>query len=196
MLLSTKFDEAFLLASEVHRAQTMKETEIPYMAHLLGVAGITALYGGTEDEIIAALLHDTVEDTDLALHTIDEKFGPQVAAIVEACTDTNQQPKPPWQRRKEEHIRAMRSASASARLVYAADKLQNARAMLKDYRVIGEKLWARFNGGKAGTFWYYRSLIEVFRDTGTDEDLVNELARTVKELEGLACRGSTCSRTG
>lgn len=165
----------------------MKETDIPYMAHILGVAGITALYGGTEEEIIAALLHDTVEDTDLTVGTVRANFGPKVAAIVEACSDTDQHPKPPWRRRKEEHIAAMRCTSHSTRFVYAADKLQNARAMLRDYRAIGDKLWERFNGRKEGTFWYYDTLIQVFRETGTQQDLVDELAQTIDALHRLAC---------
>lgn len=184
--LSFRFDQALQCATDQHRQQVMKGSDIPYMAHILGVAGITALYGGTEDEIIAALLHDTVEDTDLTLDDIDRQFGANVAEIVAGCTDTDRHPKPPWRKRKEEHISAVCSASDSVRLVYAADKLQNARAMLKDYRVVGERLWGRFNGGKAGTFWYYRAMIDVFRETDTQGDLVSELTRTINELEMLA----------
>lgn len=184
--LSFRCDQALHCAADQHRHQAMKGGQIPYMAHILGVAGIVALYGGTEDEIIAALLHDTVEDTGLTLDDIGTQFGANVAEIVAGCTDTDEDPKPPWRERKEEHISAVCSASDSVRLVYAADKLQNARAMLKDYRVVGGRLWGRFNGGKAGTFWYYRAMIDVFRETDTHGDLVSELTRTINELEMLA----------
>jgi GTP pyrophosphokinase len=189
MILSERFDAALLFASSRHRNQCMKKTEIPYMAHILGVAGITALYGGTEDEIIAALLHDVVEDTAATFEDVEREFGPAVRAIVEACTDTDMpENKPPWLERKRAHVKAMCSAPDPVRLVYAADKLQNARAMLKDYRVIGDCLWKRFKGGKAGTLWYYRALIDVFRDTSTSVELVNELTRTINDLELLAYR--------
>jgi (p)ppGpp synthase/HD superfamily hydrolase len=136
-------------------------TEIPYLAHLLGVASIALEYGADEDEAIAALLHDAVEDAGglARLEDIRSRFGENVAGIVAACTDAYVVPKPPWRERKEGYIEHIVQASKSARLVSAADKLHNARSILKHYRVEGEALWSRFNGGKEGTLCYYRALV-------------------------------------
>ena len=101
------------------------------------------------------------------------------------CTDSWTIPRPPWRKRKETYIAHLRGASASVRLVSAADKLHNARTILADYRVLGESLWSRFNGRKEGTLWYYRSLIEVLRDTGP-ASIVEELDRVASEIERLA----------
>ena len=116
---------------------------------------------------------------------IRERYGENVLAIVEGCTDTDQTPKPPWRKRKEDYIAHVRHASPSIRLVSMADKLHNARSILQDYRVMGENVWKRFTGGKDGSLWYYRSLVEVFRESGSSP-LLDELDRVVSELERLA----------
>lgn len=185
--LSDRFSSALVLACELHRVQSRKATQIPYVAHLLAVASIALEHGATEDEAIAALLHDAVEDQGGAATAtrIREQFGATVADIVVACSDTDVVPKPPWRPRKEAYIAHVRSAPASVRLVSAADKLHNARAILADYREIGEAVWDRFSGGRDGTLWYYRSLVEAFGSHGTNR-LVTELDRVVSELERIA----------
>ena len=181
---SDKFDEALVFASNLHRTQKRKETDIPYVSHLLAVAGLVLEHGGTEEEAIAALLHDAVEDQGGVeiREVIRQKFGAAVIAIVDGCSDTDVTPKPPWRKRKEDYIAHVRTASPSIRLVSAADKLHNARAILHDYRQLGENLWSRFKGGKEGTLWYYRALTEAFKAAGPSP-LTDELDRVVTELE-------------
>lgn len=186
MLLTERFEEALVLAAQFHARQLRKGTTIPYISHLLAVTSLVLEHGGNEDEAIAALLHDAVEDQGgaNARAKIRRLFGENVAAIVDGCSDTDQMPKPPWHERKERYIAHLRAASPSVRLVSAADKLHNVRSILADYRIIGEALWSRFNGGKAGTLWYYRSVMDVLRETGPSS-LVDELDRTLTELERL-----------
>jgi len=188
MTLSTRFDEALVFASRLHVHQVRKGTTIPYVSHLLAVAGLVLENGASEDEAIAALLHDAVEDQGgaAAREEIRRRFGDSVAQIVDGCTDADVIPKPSWRERKEKYIAHIRAASPSVRLVSAADKLHNARAILADYRVMGEVLWDRFNGGKDGTLWYYRSLVDTFREVSGSTPLVKELGRVVSELERLA----------
>jgi (p)ppGpp synthase/HD superfamily hydrolase len=187
MTLSPLFDEALVWASRLHGAQERKGSGVPYVAHLLGVASIALEYGAGEDEAIAALLHDAVEDQGGApvLARIRQRFGDQVAAIVEGCTDTDQMPKPPWRARKEAYVAHVRHAPASVRLVSASDKLYNARSILADYRVHGDAVWERFTGARNGTLWYYRALVDAYSAAGRTP-LVDELDRVVSELERLA----------
>jgi len=189
MNLTPRFEQALHYATLVHAGQLRKETEIPYVAHLLGVASIALEYGGNEDEAIGALLHDAGEDAggDGRIADIRQRFGHAVADIVQGCTDAVTMPKPPWKARKEEYIAHVVSASASVRLVSAADKLHNARSILRDYRRIGEALWSRFNGGKEGTLWYYRALVIAFQQAGTNE-LVEDLERVVVAIEQAAAK--------
>src|SRR5205809_1923577 len=185
--LSPQFEKALIYATQIHGGKLRKKTRIPYIGHLLGVTAIALEYGANETEAIAALLHDAVEDCGGAkrLRDIERKFGKKVARIVEGCTDTDQMPKPPWRERKEAYIAHLKKASASTRLVSAADKLHNGRAILHNLRDEGDKLWSRFNGGKEGTLWYYRSLVSAFLEYGRTE-LVEELDRVVTEIENLA----------
>jgi (p)ppGpp synthase/HD superfamily hydrolase len=184
--LSPQFEKALTYATRIHGGKLRKKTRIPYIGHILGVAAIALEYGANETEAIAALLHDAVEDCGGAkrLRDIERKFGKKVARIVEGCTDTFQTPKPPWRERKENYIAHLKRASASTRLVSAADKLHNARAILHNLRQEGDNLWSRFNGGKEGALWYYRSLVSAFRQHGSNE-LIEELDRVVTEIEGL-----------
>ena len=142
-----RFEDALRYAARTHARQWRKGTTIPYITHLLAVAAIVGEHGGTETEVIAALLHDAVEDQGGAprLQEIRERFGDEVAAIVQECSDTDRTPKPPWRERKEAYIEHLAGAAPSARLVSAADKLHNARAILADYRERGDALWSRFN---------------------------------------------------
>jgi (p)ppGpp synthase/HD superfamily hydrolase len=188
--LSARFEEALPFAARIHRDQVRKGSKTPYVSHLLGVAAIVLEHGGNEDEAIAALLHDAVEDQGGAptLIAIRERFGDAVAAIVEGCTDTDVVPKPPWRPRKEAYVAHVASASPSVRLVSAADKLHNARSILADYRRHADAVWDRFSGGKEGTLWYYRALVEAFRSHGVTP-LLEELDRVVREIERLASSG-------
>jgi (p)ppGpp synthase/HD superfamily hydrolase len=186
MKLSPRFSDALLYAAELHADQQRKFSGAPYLAHLLGVASIALEYGANEEEAIAALLHDAIEDQGGAAtrEEIGRRFGQPIAAIVAGCTDTDRSPKPPWRQRKEAYVARLRDASASVRLVSAADKLHNARSILKEYRALGESLWAGFRGGREGTLWYYRAVVDVLKQAGTTP-LVQELDRTVAELERI-----------
>ena len=146
MAFTHRFEDALVLAHQLHAKQTRKGTSIPYIGHLLAVTSIVIENGGTEDEAIAALLHDAIEDQggDRIRRLIRERYGENVLAIVEGCTDTDQTPKPPWRKRKEDYIAHVRDASPSVRLVSMADKLHNARSILQDYRIYGEAVWKPF----------------------------------------------------
>lgn len=182
-----RFESALLYAAQLHRFQERKGSGVPYVTHLLAVASIVGENGGTEDEVIAALLHDAPEDaggTD-RLEDIRARYGDAVAEIVAGCTDTYEDPKPPWRPRKERYVAHVATASPSVRLVSAADKLHNARTILADLRESGEGLWGRFTGGKEGTLWYYRALTDAYDGAGRDR-LVEELDAVVGEIEALA----------
>ena len=145
--LTPAFVDAVQYAMQKHGTQTRKGSDIPYLGHLLSVAGLVIDADGTETQAIAALLHDAAEDQggEATLAEIREKFGSAVATIVGECSDTFETPKPPWRERKEKYIRHLPEASDEAILVSLADKLHNARALLRDYRDVGDKLWERFN---------------------------------------------------
>ncbi len=184
-----RFEEALLYAARLHRDQTRKGTEVPYVTHLLAVAAIVGENGGTEDEVVAALLHDAPEDRGGKdrLEDIRARFGDEVAEIVDGCTDTYEDPKPEWRPRKKTYVTHVAKASPSVRLVSAADKLHNARSILADLRAVGDELWARFTGGKEGTLWYYRALVEAYVEGGSNP-VIEELDRVVREIEALALR--------
>jgi (p)ppGpp synthase/HD superfamily hydrolase len=184
--LGPRFRRAFEFVAEKHAGQTRKGSTIPYIAHLMGVASLVLEAGGDEDLAIAALLHDVVEDCGgmPMLKEVRRKFGKRVAKVVDGCTDTDTEPKPPWRARKENYIRHLKGSDADTRLVAAADKLNNVRSILSDYRAIGESVWSRFNGGREGTLWYYRTLRDQFlRHPRNRVTLDLELA--VNELETL-----------
>lgn len=186
-MLGARFEDALIEATRLHAAQKRKGTDIPYIAHLLAVAALVLEDGGDEDEAIAALLHDAVEDQGGAAtrEHIRRRFGERVARIVDGCTDADTIPKPPWRARKEAYIQHLRDAPADVRRVSRADKLHNARAILADLRREGNALWQRFNGGRAGTLWYYRALVQTFQEVGPCF-MVEELDRVVSEIEHLA----------
>ena len=191
MRLSPQFEKALIYATRIHGGKLRKKTRIPYIAHILGVTAIALEYGANETEAIAALLHDAVEDCGGAkrLRDIEHKFGKRVARIVEDCTDTDQTPKPPWLERKKAYVEHVRHASMPTKLVSASDKLHNIRAILMDYRQEEEKLWSRFNGGKQGALWYYRALVNSLNGKRI-QSLVQELDRTLTELESLSNKGA------
>jgi (p)ppGpp synthase/HD superfamily hydrolase len=180
-----RLTRAFALAHQLHGRQKRKGTAIPYVSHLLAAASLVLENGGGEDEAIAALLHDAVEDQGggPTLDKIRRKFGPRVARIVEGCTDSDVEPKPPWKARKIAYLAHLRTAPRRVQLVSAADKVHNARCILSDYRTHGEKLWRRFSAPKKDVFWYYRQLVKALR--GAPKALVEELDRTVAEIARL-----------
>jgi (p)ppGpp synthase/HD superfamily hydrolase len=187
MKYTRQLEAALVFACQLHNDHFRKATEVPYVTHLLGVASLVGEAGGNEDEVIAALLHDAVEDQggQPTLERIRDLFGDEVADIVLGCSDTDEVPKPPWQQRKEAYIQHLDDASGSILLVSCADKLHNARSIVADYRQIGDELWDRFTGTKEQTLWYYRSLVEAFRRRGVSVRLVDELDRTVLTMEDL-----------
>lgn len=190
MILTDRFDAAFEYASQLHRSQRRKGTEIPYMSHLMAVCSLTLEHGGDEDQAIAALLHDAAEDQggEETLRVIRNRFGDGVAEIVADCTDAWTNPKPEWRIRKELYIQKLPYKPARSLLVSLADKTHNARAILLDYQAIGEPLWSRFNAGKNGVLWYYRSIADVLR-SALPCALANELESTVDTLSRIATRG-------
>ena len=156
--LGPRFDDALAYASQLHRWQTRKGSEVPYVSHLLGVASLVIEEGGTEVQAIAALLHDAVEDQGGLLRLVDirERFGDAVADIVLACTDSTEEPKPPWRPRKEAYLAHLPAVSPDALIVSVADKVHNAHSILMDLRSGGIAMFERFTGGMDGTLWYYR----------------------------------------
>ena len=195
--MTSRFEQALMFAAQLHREQRRKGSSIPYVSHLLAVASLVIEHGGDEDEAIAALLHDAIEDQGGAKtrEEIHRRFGGRVTAIVEGCTDSEIIPKPPWEERKRVYIERLRKAAAPVRLVSAADKLHNARSILSDYRNLGEEIWQRFVTRKEGTLWYYRSVLDVLIQAGRTP-LVDELDRVVSELERLARQASQTGQQG
>ena len=172
-------------AVTIHARQTRKGSGIPYIAHLLGVASLVLEHGGDEDQAIAGLLHDAIEDAGAEQEiVISERFGPRVAGIVRSCTDADTFPKPPWRARKERYVAHLASASHDALLVSACDKLHNARAICSDLRTHGLAVYMRFTGGQDGTLWYYRSLSDAFARF-LPGPLAIELGHAVGEMERL-----------
>jgi (p)ppGpp synthase/HD superfamily hydrolase len=190
-VLTDRFDRALLSAPHVHGGQVRKGTSTPYVAHLLAVAATVLEYGGDEDLAVAALLHDSVEDQGGAarLDDIRNRFGEPVARIVEACSDSlantaKGEPKADWLERKKAYIAKLRRVDEDILWVSLADKVHNARTILRDLRKpdIGEKVWARFNVSTKQTLWYYRSLADIFCERLSNQ-LSNELHEIVEVLE-------------
>ena len=186
---SPRLIEALGVASRLHAPQRRKGSGVPYLAHLLGTCSIALEYGADEDEAIAALLHDAIEDVEPVeeARAAVAAFGDRVLRIVEGCTDTDEHPKPPWRVRKQAYVDHLADADASVLLVSAADKLHNARSVNADLRRHGATTWDRFTGGREGSLWYYRALVDAFRaNPAHDAALVDEVERAVSEMELLA----------
>jgi len=183
-VFSERFARALAYAERLHARQRRKATNKPYIGHLMGVTSIVIAYGGDEEMAIAALMHDAVEDQggEKRLREIRRKFGKRVAHIVDGCTDSYTEPKPPWLARKQEYIARVAGEDGDTRFVSAADKLSNVRDILQDLRVEGDAAFERFQGKKEGTLWYYRALVGEFRKAGGNP-LVEELDRVVADLE-------------
>lgn len=193
--LTRRFTKAVEYVRQIH-TENRKETKIPYLAHLIGTASIVMGENGyldfpvTEDMVIAALLHDVVEDHGglERLGDVKSKFGRDVAEMVKGCTDSfakSKQGKAPWKQRKCAYLKKLAGESAPTRLISAADKLYNARAILDDYRKDKDQLWSRFNRGRDDQLWYYKECVKVFTAAGTNR-IVAELKRVVKTLEAIS----------
>ncbi|WP_249070906.1 HD domain-containing protein [Argonema antarcticum] len=182
--LSTRFEQALVYATQIHANQVRKGSDIPYISHLLSVAALVLEDGGDEDEAIAALLHDSIEDCGGAetRQAILILFGERVTDIVDGCTESDTIPKPPWHERKLQYIKQMRYASPSVLRVSMADKLHNARSILADLYQHGDAVWQKFKGGKEGTLWFYQSLLEVYNQDSSNF-LLSELERIIAQLE-------------
>ena len=185
---TVRFDEALVFASEIHRSQFRKGSGVPYITHLLSVAALVGEFGGTESQVIGALLHDAIEDCvqttpDIA-EQIRSRFGEDVHGIVVACSDTVIYPKPPWRERKETYLETLRHKSPDhpALIVSAADKLHNARSIVVDYQDMGDEIFERFRGKREGTLWYYQSLVTIFTDKLGEHPLVREFVFTVSRF--------------
>ena len=184
--LGQRFQKALLFAAQKHAGQARKVSTIPYIAHLMAVAALVLEAGGDEDLAIAGLLHDVVEDCggEKMLQQVRRRFGARVATIVDGCTDTYVIPKPAWRDRKQAYISRLKKEGSDTRLVSAADKLNNLRSILSDYRELGESVWSRFHGGRDGTVWYYRTLLDEFMRDKPNR-ITRDLDLAVHELEAL-----------
>jgi (p)ppGpp synthase/HD superfamily hydrolase len=199
-VLGARFDEALQLASHLHRAQTRKETPIPYIAHLMAVAGIVLeanayhQFDDVEDLAIAALLHDAIEDQghQIDLEQIGRRFGRTVHEIVRDCSDaivdTEGQAKPPWRERKEAYIERIKSKSRKTLIVSCADKLHNARSIMFDYDRIGDLVWERFTPEKEETLWYYTELCRAFGEAWPENPLLPDFEAVVERMRAAVER--------
>lgn len=187
-MLTERIGRALALAVEAHEGQKRKGTEIPYLAHPMGVASIALDHGADEDQAIAALLHDAVEDGGQHFaKIIREQFGDRVADIVEGCTDGVPDAsgvKEAWLPRKERYIAHLRESSDDVLLVSGSDKLHNARAIVEDLLNVGRSVFDRFTATPDQTIWYYETLSEIFTERATP--IAKPLSETVRRMKQLA----------
>jgi (p)ppGpp synthase/HD superfamily hydrolase len=201
--LSDRFTHAVDYARELH-TEFRKGTRVPYMAHLLGVAALVMGEADgripvTEDMVIAALLHDTVEDHGglPRLKDVDAQFGTEVARMVAALSDTfaaDHDKKEVWEERKKAYIDRLKYEDSDVQLISIADKLYNARAILDDYRVAGMEVFKRFKRGAGQQLWYFDELVEAFESRMSEERIFKEFCRVVRELSGET--GISCPSCG
>ncbi len=203
LLLTERFTRALEYTRQIHR-ECRKGTRVPYLTHLLSVAAIVMGENGnlsfpvTEDIVIAALLHDVAEDHGglVRLRDVEREFGPDVASIVQGCSDTlveDASQKEEWAQRKAAYLERLPRESPGTLLVSAADKLDNARSILADYRTIGPEVWRRFKAGRDRQLELYKKLVAIYRVAGPNR-IVEELERVVAELEDLTKAASPSPR--
>jgi len=192
--LTPRFVEALQLAYYLHHDQMRKGTSTPYIAHLLSVCSLVMYHGGGEDQAIAALLHDSLEDASdkITPEQIGAEFNPKVQQIVQLCSDTPPNfrggEKEPWQVRKERYLAHVRSGRVlpADLLVSVADKVDNASAIVRDLKLVGDLVWTRFKVGKDGQLWYYEELVQAYKQAGVKGDLIETLESLVDEMKRLA----------
>ena len=181
---SERLDRALVWAASEFRGIRRKGTDIPYLTHLMQVSVWVGEYGGTEDQMIAALLHDIVEDMDhVSGEDVRTRFGKNVARMVVALSDAQSFPKPPWKERKEAYIARLRSEPADVKLVCACDKLHNTHCMVRDLQLEGPALWNRFTASADQIAWYLRGVYEALA-VGWEHPVLQRLGAAVSELEG------------
>lgn len=179
---SDRLDRAIALATHAFRDVRRKGTQVPYLSHLLQVMVHVAEAGGDEDQLIAAVLHDYLEDIEGATaDALERDFGPRVARLVVGLSDSTGEPKPPWRPRKEAYLSHLRAAPAELKLVSCADKLHNAQSIHRDLLAVGDAIWDRFTASRNDTLWYYRSLVAALGD-GWDSPLLVRLTTEVALL--------------
>ena len=185
--LTDKYESALIFANRLHQKQIRRINRTPYFAHLLSVSALVLEDGGTEEEAIAALLHDAIEDQGgkKTGDIIRDKFGNEIADIVEGCTEESILPKPSWRERKQKYIDNLRHSSPEICRVALADKLHNTISNIEEYYQHGIDIWQNFGEGKKGLVWFYSSVIEAVRDTKYSGLLMDKLARAVSQLEQL-----------
>lgn len=184
--LTSRFQRAVEYATHIHMADTRKGTTMPYVSHLLQVAGLVLEFGGTEDEAIGGLLHDAAEDAggEPILAYIRAEFGELVEQIVRENSDSiteSKTVKAPWRERKEHYLAGMARKSPSALLVSVCDKIHNVRALNQDSRTQGDGHWDRFNASKSDLIWYYQSLVEAFEKRVVDDPRLASPATLLRE---------------
>jgi len=184
-MYSERLDVAVGLALDAFRDVERKGSGVPYVTHLLQVMVTVGEHGGDEDQMIAAVLHDYLEDIEGSSGAdLEDRFGARVRRMVEALSDTVVRPKPPWRERKERYLAELRVEPAEVKLISAADKLHNARSILRDHAVLGPKIWDRFTPTREGTLWYYGSVVDALAD-GWRHRLVDELGAVVTTMKTL-----------
>ena len=187
--ITPRLYQALQFTFELHGRDARKGGNIPYMAHLLSVCALVQQDGGDEDEAIAALLHDALEDKSELTDRGDfsRRFGPRVLEIIEVSIDTPPDYaggiKPPWRQRKEAYLNHARHADPTLLRVTIADKVDNARSILADYRRLGDDLWQRFNAGREDQLWYYTSAIAAYKSAGCRGPLLDELEQLVAQIQ-------------
>jgi len=183
---SARFDDAVAWTLEAFRPVTRKGSGAPYITHLFAVTALVGEHGGDEEQLMAAMLHDAIEDIEgCTEQTLAERFGERVARLVTALSDCEGHPKPPWRERKETYLAHLKHQPAEVKLISCADKLHNARSILIDHHTMGDRIFERFRGGKDGTLWYYGSLPPALAH-GWTAPILDELDRVVQQLKALS----------
>lgn len=182
--LTERFETALVLAHRLHRNQVRKAGGVPYIAHLLSVAALVLEDGGSEDEAIAALLHDAIEDQggQATREEIGRQLGDRVVDIVDGCTASDTVPKPPWKERKLRYLETLQTAPAEVVRVSLADKLHNARSLLSEFRREGAAAWCHFNASPTEIVWFYEALLKVYQNTSSSR-MVEDLQQAVVQLK-------------
>lgn len=180
---SPRLDNAVAFALDQFRFKVRKGTSVPYVTHLLAVMTLVGEYGGDEDQMMGAVLHDYLEDIPGAsADLLRLRFGDRVARFVVALSDSTTLPKPPWRERKELYLEHLAEEAPDLKLISCSDKLHNCMCIRRDYQAVGDAVWGRFSGGKEGTLWYYRAVCMAL---GQDwqHPLLNRLRAEVFQLE-------------